>query len=68
MEEISLAEGYERVGKSVFPSVKRPKRANRRVYGFDNVEKISWFCRIFIYFKDSAFTAVKRLQRSKLGM
>ena len=47
---------FERVvvGKSVFLFVKRPKRASRRIYGFEKVEKIYWSVGFFSYFKDSA--------------
>ena len=31
------------VGKSVFPSIKRSKRANRRIYGYEKVEKFPFF-------------------------
>ena len=47
---------YERVGiylvevyKSVFLSVKRPVSANRRIYGCEKVENISWLCDIFLF-------------------
>ena len=43
-----------------FGSVKRPKRANGRIYGSSKVKKISWFCDFFSFFKDSALKAVKR--------
>ena len=37
-------------GNLSFPSVKRPKRANRRtIYGCEKVEKISQFCEFFIF-------------------
>ena len=40
---ISRVEVYKRVGKSVFPSVERSKRTNRRIYGYEKVEKFSFF-------------------------
>ena len=47
-------------GNLSFGSVKRPKRANGRIYGSSKVKKISWFCDFFSFFKDSALKAVKR--------
>ena len=57
---ISLLEVFERVWKSVISLGKKRKRANRSIYGCENVEKT--FCIFFYnsYLKDSVFTAVKR--------
>ena len=50
----------KRVGKSDFPAVKKPERANRRNF-FMAVKRSRKFPGVVIYsyFKDSAFTAVK---------
>ena len=57
---ISLLEVFERVWKSVISLGKMRKRANRSIYGCENVEKT--FCIFFYnsYLKYSVFTAVKR--------
>ena len=57
---ISLLEVYERVGKSVISLCKKRKRANRSVYGCENVEKTFCFFIYNSYLKDSVSTAVKR--------
>jgi len=44
---ISLTEVYERVGKSVFPLVKNPTKADGRFSG--KVEKNSWLCDFLIF-------------------
>lgn len=42
---ISLAEVYERVGKSMILVCKRPKRANRFIqYGCKKGKKTFWIC------------------------
>ena len=43
---MSVVEVYERVGKLLNHFVKRPKRANRYIYGSEKVEK-TFFCDIF---------------------
>ena len=58
---------YKRVGKSVTLLVKGPKGLSDAFYGCEKVKKRSGFV-IYSYFKDSAFTAVKGMQVSKLGM
>ena len=51
----------ERPGKSVVTrTVKRPKRLKDAFSDCEKVEKTFWFCHCSIYFKDDAFTAVKR--------
>ena len=51
------------LGKSVVTGGKKVQTAEKKI------EKTFWFCDCFIYFKDGAFTAVKRgKQSSKLGM
>ena len=54
-----LVEVYKSVGKSVFGSVKGPKRANRPILWLYEVEETFYFL-IDSYLKDNAFTAVKR--------
>ena len=39
MKGKGLVEVHKRVRKSVFPSVKRPSRANRSIYGCEKVNK-----------------------------
>ena len=55
---ISLVEAYKRVGKSVFPSLKRPKKVNTRIYGDRSpsndgllmaMKKKSWFSDFFMF-------------------
>ena len=46
-EGISLVEVYKRVEKFVFPSVNRPKRADRRTYGCER--KCVLFCFVFFF-------------------
>ena len=45
---MSLVEVYERVGKLSNHFVKRPKRANRYIYGSEKVEK-TFFCDLSIF-------------------
>ena len=42
---ISHVEVHKRVGKFAFPSVNRPKSANRRIYGCE--KKCALFCFLF---------------------
>ena len=51
----------ERLDKSVVTrTVKRPKRLKMLLVTVKKIEKTFWFCDCLIYFKDAAFTAVKR--------
>ena len=55
-----MVEVYERVGKSVISVCKKSQKGlTREIYGCDKVEKWSGFV-IYLYVKDSVFTAVKR--------
>ena len=56
---ISQAELYERVGKSIISVCKRPNRAKRCIFSCEKVNKTFWFVS-YTYFKESAFTAVKK--------
>ena len=66
--EFHSVEAYRGMGKSLFSSVKRPKRAKRRIYACEKVEKISsvlWFVHIF---KTVHLRQLKGKQRSTLSM
>ena len=54
-EGISLIEVYKRVGKFVFPSVNRPKRANRRIYGCE--KKCVLCCSLFQILKHCIYSS-----------
>ena len=65
---ILLIEVYEREGKSVIWICERAQKGRTdECYGFIKSGKRSLFV-ICSYLKDSAFTAVKRVESSKQGM
>ena len=64
---ISLVEVCERVGRSVISVGKKRVQKGQQMH-FVAV-KTFWFCDLFTgIFKDSAITAVKAMQSSKLGI
>ena len=62
---ISLVEVYERVGRSVISVGKKRVQKGHAFCGCENF-LVLWF--IHLHFKESAITAVKAMQSSKLGI